>query len=170
MLSPTWRCGAWAVVKLCDGSVHRGVVHTVDPETGSVILLRPSDEGDPMRVKPLVVFAHSIAAFSQGDEEGAAGSASSSWVAESLISRSDAAETQQPGLDDEAVEARRVALCKLLTKQRVPFADEGGDGLLVLKSLRVLPPYTARSCRCENETVLDRFIALIEAAQLPGDV
>ena len=31
----------WVTAHLVDGSAHRGVLHTVDPETGTVILLKP---------------------------------------------------------------------------------------------------------------------------------
>ena len=32
---------SWVTAHLVDGSSHRGVLHTVDPETGTVILLKP---------------------------------------------------------------------------------------------------------------------------------
>ena len=32
---------SWVTAHLLDGSSHRGVLHTVDPETGTVILLKP---------------------------------------------------------------------------------------------------------------------------------
>ena len=32
---------SWVTSHLVDGSSHRGVLHTVDPETGTVILLKP---------------------------------------------------------------------------------------------------------------------------------
>ena len=34
--------GEWITLQMKDGSRHRGVVHTVDPETGNVVLLRPN--------------------------------------------------------------------------------------------------------------------------------
>ena len=35
--------GGWVTARLTDGSTHRGVLHTVDPETGALVLLRPDE-------------------------------------------------------------------------------------------------------------------------------
>ena len=34
------RLDGWVTAHLIDGSAHHGVLHTVDPETGTVILLK----------------------------------------------------------------------------------------------------------------------------------
>ena len=38
----------WSSVHLVDGSVEHGVVHTVDPETSNVVLLRPTVRARPL--------------------------------------------------------------------------------------------------------------------------
>lgn len=35
------RLDGWVTAHLIDGSAHHGLLHTVDPETGTVILLKP---------------------------------------------------------------------------------------------------------------------------------
>ena len=156
------RRGVWASVRLHDGSIHRGVVHTVDPETGNVVLLRPDPTGgDATRAAPVVLFAHAIAAFSQGADPHRAATAETGALAPADPGPS------TPVLDHATVEARLAALCELLRAQHLPFARVP-DGLLVLGCLHIAPPYTASACRCENEIVLDRVVELITAAELPG--
>ena len=67
-------------------------------------------------------------------------------------------------MDDGAVEERRAALCSLLREQRAPFEERPGGELLILGCLHVSPPFLPRSCRCENATVLDRFLEMWEAS------
>lgn len=145
----------WAVVRLRDGTTHRGVVHTVDPESGNVVLLRPVAGGDRSAVSPIVLFAGGIASVVQ--QRGTAGSTES-------LARVDAKAASY----DEATTAARLAELRDRLRQRLlPFEDVAGGGLLVVGCLRVAPPYTVASCRCENEIVLDRFLELL--ADLPGD-
>ena len=83
--TPNVRCascrrGAWAVVKLIDGSRHAGVLYAVDPESGHVVLLRPAqaeaDQAAGSRVAPLVLFGPSIVSIAQSpDATGAASEA-----------------------------------------------------------------------------------------------
>ena len=163
-----WLIGAWAVVRTVDGTTHRGVVHTVDPETGNVVLLVP-DGG--RQVKPLVLFAHAIAAASQGESDGGTPGydGSSSSLAGPGLSRLGGA--TRFAVDAAGAEARRAALCEALREQRVPFTEDGdgGGGLLVLGCLHIASPYHAGTCRCENEIVLDRFLTLLDSLSLDGE-
>ena len=63
--------------------------------------------------------------------------------------------------DDAGVAGRREAICETLRRQRVPF-ELSGQELHVLGCLRVAPPYSARTCHCENEIVLGRFLSVLE--------
>ena len=67
-----------------------------------------------------------------------------------------------------ALARRHDALCALLRRRRLPFESRGGEIAVLGGVLRVAPPYTERSCTCENETVLGRFFALLEALDAEG--
>ena len=168
---------SWVTAHLVDGSSHRGVLHTVDPETGTVILLKPEGvslaphrgaccranvallwraQPDPDVVRPLAIFNHAIASIEQ---------------------HGDPPPTQRPKvsleplrvgiaeeLDTASIAARREAICDMLRRHRVPFELSGpsSEELHVLSCLRVSPPYSARTCHCENEIVLGRFLSLLQ--------
>lgn len=68
-------------------------------------------------------------------------------------------------IDDASVAARREAICETLRRQRVPF-ELSGQELHVLGCLRVAPPYSARTCHCENEIVLGRFLSVLEQLEM----
>ena len=68
--------GSWVKATLRDRSVHFGVVHTVDPEAGTVVLLVPTDGGGDTNgdangdaaapstaVRPLVVSGHALSSL-----------------------------------------------------------------------------------------------------------
>ena len=145
--------GAWAVVHLVDGSVHRGVVYTVDPEAFHVVLLRPpadSTAADTCDVSPLVLPASSIDSITQEHD------AVDMLGGEAVLRR--IAGSVEHDFDSDAIERRRVAVCALLRSQRAPFEEMPSGDLLILGCLHLGPPYTAAACRCENEIVLGRFV------------
>ena len=150
----------WVTVHLIDGSAHSGVLHSIDPESGTVVLLRPTPGEGADVVAPLAVFAHALSSIESHGPPAEAEASDSAGVASLEPLRSDL----QSGLDAAGVAARREAVCALLRRQRVPFEPSaaGSDELVVLGCLRVTSPYDARSCHCENETVLGRFLALLE--------
>ena len=160
--------GSWAKATLRDRSVHFGVVHTVDPEAGTVVLLVPihggadtngdanGDAAEPATaVRPLVVFGHALSSL---EPLGA--------PAPALELRRAVAEAAPP--DAAALARRHDALCALLRRRHLPFDSRGGEIAVLGGVLRVAPPYTERSCTCENETVLGRFFALLEALDAEG--
>jgi len=54
-------------------------------------------------------------------------------------------------------EARsKESVLKLLTANRLPFEEKKSGVIVVMNSLTLTPPYTARSCRCGNEIILQR--------------
>ena len=168
------RLDDWARVTLQDGSVVCGVLYTADPESGHIVLLQPPAEGShhPATVVPQILFAQSIAQIHQNKIPGAppvsplhAGVASLKRVEpDGGASSSDPAEAP---FESATVELRRQALTALLRSQRAPFDELPGGELLILGCLRVAPPYTSRSCACENEIVLDRYLEMIAANPLP---
>ena len=179
--------GAWAAVRLVDGSYRRGVVYTIDPEKGHVVLLQTADgtksnggngasSADDCAVTPLVLPSSSIESFVQ--EEAAecllgpgvtlqrvdvkSAPASSQAIAASPVASksltSDLFEDEPEDDEDAACERRRAAICALLTEQQVPFAiEQPGGTLTVLDCLHIGSPFTASSCRCENALILERF-------------
>ena len=162
--------GSWAKATLRDRSVHFGVVHTVDPEAGTVVLLVPIHGGDAngdangdaaapsTAVRPLVVFGHALSSLEPLGAPAAGALA--------LELRRAVAEAAPP--DAAALARRHDALCALLRRRRLPFESRGGEIAVLGGVLRVAPPYTERSCTCENETVLGRFFALLEALDAEG--
>ena len=163
------RVGAWALVTLCDGSTHRGVVYTVDPEAGHLVLLVDAADATAQNntVVPLVLPASSVASVVQDDgsvDQELPADATLIRVADedadSISTRADKDEL----LDAATIERRRTALCELLRSQRAPFEERPGGELLILGCLHVAPPYTPRACRCENAVVLDRFLTMLEGA------
>ena len=164
--------GSWAKATLRDRSVHFGVVHTVDPEAGTVVLLVPDGgrnadtngdaDGDAAApstaVRPLVVFGHALSSLEPLGAPAAG--------APALELRRAVAEAAPP--DAAALARRHDALCALLRRRHLPFESRGGVIAVLGGVLRVAPPYTERSCTCENETVLGRFFALLEALDAEG--
>ena len=160
--------GSWAKATLRDRSVHFGVVHTVDPEAGTVVLLVPTDGGDAngdangdaaapsTAVRPLVVFGHALSSLEPLGAPAAGAPALRRAVAEAAPP------------DAAALARRHDALCALLRRRHLPFESRGGENAVLGGVLRVAPPYTERSCTCENETVLGRFFALLEALDAEG--
>ena len=158
--------GAWAAVRTTDGSTHHGVVYTLDPECGHLVLLQPTD-GDSTAVLPRVLFSASIVSIAQASDasDGMVGPgplALHCVEATGSESMSDAPKL----LDAAAIEHRRTALCSLLRSQRAPFEELPRGELLILGCLKVMPPYTPSSCRCENEIVLDRFLDMLEKSAI----
>ena len=137
-----------------------GVLHTVDPESGHLVLLQPSDDGVDGSVSPLIVFASAIANAVQQ-----AGGACADDDA--TLERVDTELASDDLFDAASVERRRIALIELLSSQRAPFEEASAGELLILGCLRIRPPYTSHSCSCENETVLDRFLEMLAENPLP---
>ena len=166
--------GRWTVARLTDGSVRTGVLYTVDPESGHVALLRPAAdsafnlEAGHTSVKPLLLFSSSITQIVQPPLE-LKHVPLEPPVASATLERVVAGRQEQLSFDSEALEARREALVVLLRSQRIPFEETAGSALLVLGCLRIAPPYVPRSCSCENEIVLDRFLGILDQNPLPGD-
>ena len=147
------RIGEWAKVQLEDGTVHQGIVHTVDPESGHVVLLRPVD-GQPLYASPLVLFGSAITSVAQA-------SRAQSTVWTGMLIKPSSADSM---LDAQTVERRRLAVRATLQHEFVPFEELENGQFCVLGCLNAAPPYTRRSCRCENEIVLERVAELLERA------
>ena len=161
------RVGAWAAVRLVDGTVHRGVVYTVDPEVGQLVLLLPhpdKDATDAHATQPLILPAHAIEEVLQ-DESPSQEVLSRDAT---LLLASDDRPTSAPhdDLDLEASKERHRALTALLSSQRAPFEERSGGKLVILGCLHIDPPYTMRACRCENEIVLGRFLEMCQMSGL----
>lgn len=149
--------GRWTKAVLVDGTTHTGVLHSVDPEAGTMLLMRPGDGAD--RVAPLAVFSHALASLEQS---GPPVPMDATVEPVRLVSTEGAA----AALDAAGVAARRDALRALLRSNRLPF-EQDGEALSVLGCLRIAPPYVARTCMCENETVLGRFLPLLDQLDVP---
>ena len=147
--------GEWARVRLVDGSVHRGFLYAADPESGHVVLLRAG--ADSNRVAPIVLFGGAIESITQ------AGSASAADAQLKRAVPSSREITAGSGAGDGAanVNERRKAVRSALLAERAPFDEQADGQFVVLGCLRIAPPYTRHSCRCENEVVLDRFLELL---------
>ena len=120
-------------------------------------------------VKPTVIFSHAVASFTQHSDVVVPPRAAHSALTPLGAPDAPAA----PGLAE--ISERLAALRALLDKQRIPYTLEprAGDAppatdaaiadaeLVILGCLRAWPPYTARSCSCENDVVLRRFRELV---------
>lgn len=107
-------------------------------------------------MRPLAIFAHALASIEQhGDPPPTQPGAVSLEPLRVGIAEE---------LDAASILARREAICDMLRQHRVPFElnGPGSEELHVLGCLRVAPPYSARTCQCENETVLGRFLSLLQ--------
>ena len=147
--------GRWTRATLVDGTAHTGVLHSIDPEAGTLLLLRPGDGAD--LVAPLAVFSHALASLEQ---RGPPAPIDATLEPVRLAATDGAA----AALDAAGVETRCEALRALLRANRLPF-EQDGEALSVLGCLRITPPYVARTCTCENETVLGRFLPLLDQLQ-----
>ena len=158
------RCGEWAVIRLVDGSAHRGVLYAMDPESGHVVLLRPIEsQNGACNAAPIVLFGHAIASISQGG--GGASNGAGAAQLERILVRDDPESINVDGTPANLdTEDRRAAVRAMLLTQRAPFEEQTDGVFVVLGCLHIAPPYTRRACRCENEIVLDRFLELLEDA------
>mmetsp|Transcript_12928 Transcript_12928/g.42308 ORF Transcript_12928/g.42308 Transcript_12928/m.42308 type:complete len:177 (+) Transcript_12928:8-538(+) len=159
--------GRWITATLEDGSTHLGVVHTVDPETGNMVLLRESSDGPKNFVLPTMLFYHAIRAVHPHGTSVTATDLSSGDTATSLVPASRYA-TAKP--DQTEIDRRRAVICEALSRQRVPYALQqpanghiAGDDIVVLGTLVCSAPYMSSSIQCENEMVLGRFRELLRA-------
>ena len=164
------RLDDWVRVTLQNGSVIRGILYTADPETGHIVLLQPAAEGSsrPGVVTPQLLLAESIVQIHQYPSDAA--TALPLHAGPATLKRIEADGCDEPAealFDSATVELRRQSLTTLLRSQRAPFEELSGGVLLILGCLRVVPPYTSRSCVCENEIVLDRFLEMCAANPLP---
>ena len=105
--------------------------------------------------KPLAIFAHAVVSIEQHGTP---------TIRPSEVALEPLRLAIVEEMDDASVAARREAICEMLLRHRVPFELTGprSEELHVLGCLRVRPPYSSRTCLCENETVLGRFLSLLE--------
>ena len=168
---PELQRGQWTVARMMDGSVHRGVLYTVDPESGHMVLLKPvpSEDGkmQPNIVTPFVLFAASLDYVAQDSDDGTRNAHELFSNAKLVHIGNGDADAGEISFDDSTIETRRQALMALLSSQRAPFVEQPGGELLILGCLRIIPPYTPSSCICENEIVLDRVLEIIAQHPLP---
>ena len=155
--------GAWAVVRLVDGSLERGILYARDPESGHVLLLRPDEQpgADRRAVRPRLIFSASISEVIQEPPEA---TPEQMQFREALLTRVVEGHEQRAGgeVEPSTQAARQAAVRDLLLAHRLPFEERERGVFVVLGCLEVGPPYTAHSCRCENEIVLDRFLQMLE--------
>ncbi|KAG8468322.1 hypothetical protein KFE25_013405 [Diacronema lutheri] len=166
--------GAHVELELLDGTRVSGLVYAVDPDTGHAIVCTPLEpqrtSADGVSVRPRVVFAHAIRRCTAAREP--------SWPACAdleLVSHAAEPENAESGGPADANDAgeRLRRLCALLERHRVPFdvydhasapaaAETTMPIVELFHALRIEPPYTARTCACENELVLFRVRTLLE--------
>ncbi len=132
-------------------------------------MTRGRQEGGTSDVKPTVIFSHAVASFTRHSDVVVPPRAAHSAL--TPLGASDVPAAPGPA----EVGERLAALRALLDKQRIPYTLEprAGDAsqatdttiadaeLVILGCLRAWPPYTARSCSCENDVVLRRFRELV---------
>lgn len=158
-----------------DGSGHRGVARAIDPETGSIVLLKCStsalsspEVGET--VYPILISGHALESIQRhcgaARAEGAANGSPAAQAARPQVLLPVRLESTVEILDDALCARRCEAICTLLERQCVPFtiehAADGGAHIVVLGCLRAWPPYSEHTCRCENEMVLNRFQQLLD--------
>jgi hypothetical protein len=156
--------GTWATLELVGGGRTSGFVYAVDPENGSALLCTPLPEstpadGESVRVRPCVVFAHAVRSVV------ADAPATSAGLSDMHLTR----RAELKGALPIALPAARlIKLRALLETHHIPYeaVAEGADGaaeptLELFGSLRISPPYDSESCACENDLVLSRIQVLI---------
>lgn len=156
--------GRCATFELVGNARVSGLVYAVDPENGSALVCTPLAErapadGEGVRVRPCVVFAHAVKSVVADVDAESAGLRDMHLIRRAEPSR--AAPTAR-------APARLVQLRALLETHRIPYeaVADGARGsaeptLELFGSLRISPPYDAESCACENDLVLARIQALI---------
>ncbi|KAF1335883.1 Ankyrin repeat-containing protein, partial [Globisporangium splendens] len=149
-----------------------GVLYCIDPESDSVVLLnkREAKENDgkekPWSVK--IFMGHSVTAIrARSNEDYESGAV----VPESLESIRQSLQADLPAVvddgDQEALEARRGALCALLTKSFIPWesvapANGKVPHIRVFNGAAcVRPPFTAAAIECANAQILARLQQLL---------
>lgn len=147
------------------GSVRvSGLVYAVDPESGNALVCTPLEErtpadGESIRVRPSVVFAHAIRSV-VAEAQGASAGLSDMHLARRA--------GQSITVSAASAAARFIKLRALLDMHRIPYEavedgahDAAEPTLELFGSLRIAPPYDAESCACENDLVLSRIQALL---------
>mmetsp|Transcript_48456 Transcript_48456/g.112271 ORF Transcript_48456/g.112271 Transcript_48456/m.112271 type:complete len:183 (-) Transcript_48456:236-784(-) len=169
----------WVTARLADGSVHAGALHSKDPRSGNLLLLKPSEQAaDDCCVVPIFLMRDAILDVQyHGKHESASHSTDARLEP---MNKLRGALHEAPNV--QASLHRRQAICELLHRQRVPYqllsstppaasptdssgiSDVGDDAaaqLTILGCLRAWPPFVGDSCQCENELVLGRYLHLL---------
>ncbi|CAL8329636.1 unnamed protein product [Merluccius merluccius] len=140
---------------------HRGWLHTVDPVTASVVLVRLGDAAGGCSVS--VVMGHAVEqveVVGEADEETA-------MRLSSLFRPKEREARAGGGGGERELRRRREALRGWLQKNRFPV-EEVGEELLVAGVLTVRPPYAEQDCLSSNQIVLARVQGLVARMPAPA--
>ncbi|XP_069788056.1 gem-associated protein 6 [Narcine bancroftii] len=132
-------------------NTYQGWVFTVDPVTGSIVLVNFIDAG---KVSVVTVMGHAIQAVELINE-------GESNITEKLSALFMPAATRT--YSNEELEQRKSRLKSWLEKNRIPVSEQGDQNkmLCVAGVLTVSPPYNLEDCNSSNEIILSRVQSLI---------
>ncbi|XP_059842397.1 gem-associated protein 6 [Hemitrygon akajei] len=140
-------------------NTYQGWVFTVDPVSGSVVLV---NFVDAEKVSVATVMGHAIQAVELISEGESNTTERLSALFMPVGSRA---------YSNEELEQRKLRLKSWLEKNRIPVTEQGDQNktLCVAGVLTVSPPYNAEDCNSSNEIILSRVQSLINCNPEAGD-
>ncbi|XP_051867692.1 gem-associated protein 6 [Pristis pectinata] len=132
-------------------NTYQGWVFTVDPVSGSIVLVNFIDAG---KVSVATVMGHAIQAVELINE----GESNTTEKLSALFMP-----TGTRTYSNEELEQRKSRLKSWLEKNRIPVTEQGDQNkmLCVAGVLTVSPPYNPEDCNSSNEIILSRVQSLI---------
>jgi len=153
-------------VHLLDGSRVTGRVYTVDPITASVVLIEFDGAKNPTMLQ--VLPGDSIKSISElemtNEAEASTSEALNAWMGGLFGGSTEVGGGQA---DAQALERRREALSAWFTRNHIPVTSNANGSLSIFDAVRIVTPYTAEQCYCDNALVLNKVRKLVEA--MPTD-
>lgn len=146
-----------ANVLISDGTVKTGWIYTVDPVTGSIVLIQNSENGTHSSCHLNIICGHAVKQVELLEETL---TEKEITTIESLLDG-----VKQSSYSQFELNTRKVELKEWLERNRIPVQEFGAEGeiLSIMGVLYVDPPYNADCCRSNNEIILDRIQKLIGA-------
>ncbi|XP_012217834.1 gem-associated protein 6-like [Linepithema humile] len=126
-------------IMMKDKSSHSGIVYTVDPVSGSIVLLQ---SGKTTQYRLQIIFDHAIQNMKITSEE--------------KINIPELFPSISAKFSPATITTRKNIVMKLLQDNRFPVKEE--DNVLQIEdTLSIEPPYYPENCNCTNSIILTRI-------------
>ncbi|XP_053207771.1 gem-associated protein 6-like [Panonychus citri] len=128
-----------------NGNDYQGIVKTIDPLTGSIVLLQFNDEELSKPSDLMIITGHAVKRLTlQTDQQP-----QSSTINLDIIKENE--------IDQDELKGRKIKLIEWFEKNRIPVEENDNQELVVAKSITIKSPYTKDDCNSSNVMVVRRI-------------